>query len=275
MAATRSPPVPNTPAVVLQALTSIPDPAFAYRLRVRIDGKPVDGVPWGWSVHPLPLGEHTLELFHRSGSFPRASRATVDVTLHEATPVMHVVYSATTLGIRPGRVSVAPYVSVGAARSDEHGAASPALHAQRPDQASATSASPHGGVPEGELTDDKIVEHYLEWCLAKDAQECDTAPAKAWEAMTNLPDDDPERAWTLLLRVIALADPEDGTLCSAGADCLENLFRTHGARFIDRIEDRARQDPKFRQALACVWADEEPLRPRLDQLLADLGQPRL
>ena len=126
MDATRPPPLPDTPAVVLQALTSIPDPAFAYRLCARIDGKPVDGVPWGWSVHPLPLGEHTLELFHRSGSFARASRATVDVTLHEATPVVHVVYSATTLGIRPGRVSVAPYVSVCGKRSDESGGASPA-----------------------------------------------------------------------------------------------------------------------------------------------------
>ena len=56
------PPPPETPAVVLQALTSIPDPAFAFRLRVVIDGKPVDGVTWGWSVHPLPLGGHIRTL---------------------------------------------------------------------------------------------------------------------------------------------------------------------------------------------------------------------
>ena len=65
---------PTTPAeqpapdrYVLHARTSIPDPAFAYRLRFLVDGKPVDGVPWGWSVHPLPLGEHSIERFHRAG----------------------------------------------------------------------------------------------------------------------------------------------------------------------------------------------------------------
>jgi hypothetical protein len=123
MDASRPPPVPETPAVVLQALTSIPDPAFAFRLRVVIDGKPVDAVPWGWSVHPLPLGAHTLELFHRSRSFPKASKAKVPVTLDEARPVMHVVYSATALGIRGGRVNVAPYDCVGGATSDDKGGA--------------------------------------------------------------------------------------------------------------------------------------------------------
>ncbi len=45
--ATRPPPVLNTPAVVLQALTTIPDPAFAFPLRLHIDGDLVDGVPLG------------------------------------------------------------------------------------------------------------------------------------------------------------------------------------------------------------------------------------
>ncbi len=127
-----------------------------------------------------------------------------------------------------------------------------------------------------ELTDDdEIVAHYLEWCEAEDAQQSDTAAAKAWTVMADLADDDPERAWTLLLRVIARADFDGGALCSAGADCLENLFRAHGPRFIERIEQRARQDPKFRQALACVWAMKSPLRPRVDQLLSELDQRRL
>lgn len=125
------------------------------------------------------------------------------------------------------------------------------------------------------LTDDEIVEIYLAWCEAEEAQESDTPVAKAWEVMADLADDDPERGWALLLRVIALAGMERETLCAAGSDCLENLFRNHGPRFIDRIEHEARCDPKFRRALACVWNEKNPLRPRVDALLADLGQPRL
>jgi hypothetical protein len=93
--------------------------------------------------------------------------------------------------------------------------------------------------------------------------------------MADLADDNAERAWALLLRVIALAGLEGEALCSAGADCLENLFRFHGPRFIVRIEHEARRDPKFRRALACVWEAKNPLRPRVDVLLAELGQPRL
>lgn len=128
-----------------------------------------------------------------------------------------------------------------------------------------------------ELTDDdEIVLHYVEWCEAEDAQDSsDTPPAKAWAAMADLADDDPERAWALLLHVIARADLEGEALCSAGADCLENLFRNHGPRFIERIEEHARRDPKFRRALACVWAMKSPLRPRVAKLLAELGQSGL
>ncbi len=121
MDATRPPPVPDTPAVVLQALTTIPDPAFAYRLRLLIDGEHRDGVPWGWSVHALPLGVHTLELFHRSGPFPKASRAKIDVTLDHAHPVVQVVYSATAMGLGNGAITVVPYARQGGAKSDDHG----------------------------------------------------------------------------------------------------------------------------------------------------------
>lgn len=109
MDATRPPPVPDTPAIVLQARTTIPDPAFAFRLRLLIDGVLLDGVPWGWSVHQLPLGTHTLELFHRSRSIPKASKAKIDVTLSDAHPVMQVVYSATAMGLRNGAITVVPY----------------------------------------------------------------------------------------------------------------------------------------------------------------------
>lgn len=112
MDAMQPPPSPTPPAVVLQALTSTPDPAFAYPLRLLIDGEPI-GVLWGWSVHPLAPGPHKVELFHQSGVIPKASRASVGITLDEANPVLHLVYRATGLGIRRGRVSVGPYAGPG------------------------------------------------------------------------------------------------------------------------------------------------------------------
>lgn len=119
------------------------------------------------------------------------------------------------------------------------------------------------------LTDDGLVRDYLAWCEANEAQPLGSPMSDAWSAMADLADDDPERAWALLLRVIEAADLDGNTLCSAGTDCLENLVRAHGEEFIERIEAQARRDPKFSQASACVWAWASPVRHRLDHLLRD------
>ena len=113
MDAMRPPAHPKDSAIVLQALTPIPDPAFAYPLQVRIDGRSIDGVPWGWSVHPLALGDHTLELWHQSGPILRGSRARVDIRLAPDQPVALVTYESTTMGIRRGRVTAGPYAAPG------------------------------------------------------------------------------------------------------------------------------------------------------------------
>ena len=117
---------PREPAVVLQALTPIPDPAFAYPLQVRIDGKTVDEVPWGWSVHPLELGDHRIDLWHQAGFFiSRGSRAIADFKLDPDEPVAHLIYRSTTMGFRRGRITVEPYAPRGGANSHEHGGANP------------------------------------------------------------------------------------------------------------------------------------------------------
>lgn len=125
------------------------------------------------------------------------------------------------------------------------------------------------------LTDDRLVQDYLAWCEADEAQPLGSPMSVAWATMADLADDDPERAWALLLRVVTGAGLEGSTLCSAGTDCLENLVRAHGEQFIDRIEAQARTDPKFLQASACVWAWSSPVRSRLDDLLRELNQPLL
>lgn len=103
------PKVPKSPGIVLEAITAVPDPAFAYRLQLRIDGVPVEGTPWGWSVHPLQLGRHSIELFHRSGIFPRASAAKANIDISAENPVLHVRYKAGIFGLHGGRVAIGPY----------------------------------------------------------------------------------------------------------------------------------------------------------------------
>ena len=116
--AMRPPSRPPGPALVLEALSGVPDPAFAYPVQLVVDGERVEGVPWGWSVHPLPPGKHVIELHHRSGLIPRASRAKVSIELDEQHPVLHLAYKATVMGVRRARVTVTPYATQGAATSD-------------------------------------------------------------------------------------------------------------------------------------------------------------
>ena len=76
---------------------------------------------------------------------------------------------------------------------------------------------------------------------------------------------DPERAWPVLLQLIAEL-PED-LLDFAGAGPLEDLVVFHAAAFADRIEARARADAHFRECLSCIWLTEgripEPIQRRL------------
>jgi hypothetical protein len=64
--------------------------------------------------------------------------------------------------------------------------------------------------------------------------------------------DGAERAWPIVLRLVARA-PDDFALCFIGSGHLEDLLRTAGPELAARADERARIDPRFRVALACVW----------------------
>ncbi len=62
----------------------------------------------------------------------------------------------------------------------------------------------------------------------------------------------PEMAFrVLLLTMIELKTPAEAMALAAGA--LETLIATHGDLFIERIENLARQSPRFRYLLTGVW----------------------
>ena len=78
--------------------------------------------------------------------------------------------------------------------------------------------------------------------------------AKFWsfEEMARLQTSDPERCWSIILRIFAL-DRSDHLLANLAAGPLEDLLAAHGERFIERVETLARQEPRFRFTTQMVW----------------------
>ncbi len=74
----------------------------------------------------------------------------------------------------------------------------------------------------------------------------------AHEALNELIDSNPEQAW-LVIQEIARHDFDDESKAMFAAGPLEEMLAKHGPRFIDRIEARARADPKFNDLLGGVW----------------------
>jgi hypothetical protein len=79
----------------------------------------------------------------------------------------------------------------------------------------------------------------------------------AYERLDDLCRDDPEAAWSVIEKILR-RDSSDLILSNLGAGPLEDLLVAHGARFIDRIEERAAKDEKFRKLLGMVWRNEIP-----------------
>ncbi len=73
----------------------------------------------------------------------------------------------------------------------------------------------------------------------------------AVDAVFLLPQDDPERTWSLILALVEQASFE--ALGHIGAGPLEHLVEAHAPSFIDRIERQAATDLKFKEALASIW----------------------
>jgi len=61
----------------------------------------------------------------------------------------------------------------------------------------------------------------------------------------------PELAWTLIVEMLDRA-PSDNSLGLLAASPLEDLLSKDGAAFIDRVEVRAANNPKFRRALGML-----------------------
>jgi hypothetical protein len=75
---------------------------------------------------------------------------------------------------------------------------------------------------------------------------------ESWNRLTDMVWNDPESAWPVILLMIEAAST-DSLLRDVAAGPLEELLSNHAHDFIDRIEDHARKDAKFRKCLCGVW----------------------
>ncbi len=86
----------------------------------------------------------------------------------------------------------------------------------------------------------------------EDDLEADRHGFWACEAVNALVREQPEEAWSMILRLVQLS-PDDWVLSNVAAGPLEDLLVGQPYAFIDRIEDQARKDAKFRRCPSGVW----------------------
>ncbi len=81
----------------------------------------------------------------------------------------------------------------------------------------------------------------------------------AVNSMFLLHEEDPERAWQVILELVAQASEEQ--LGAIGAGPLESLIDDHAEAFVDRIEAAAITDTKFQEALSGIWLNSFYQKP--------------
>lgn len=74
-------------------------------------------------------------------------------------------------------------------------------------------------------------------------------------AMLLLIAEEPDIAWTVMLRMIDIADSKE-QLAYIAAGPIEDLLSGYGVRFVERARLHAREDTKFLYAIANVWLDK-------------------
>jgi hypothetical protein len=106
----------------------------------------------------------------------------------------------------------------------------------------------------GNNTDDtRLIEAYL-----KHYATGDHSLRWAFDEVNEVTYGQAERGWNIALELIAAA-PDDGALGYVAAGPLEEVLEVHGKQVIDRVENLARLDAKFRKALSLVACFEDSM----------------
>src|SRR3954452_14769854 len=93
----------------------------------------------------------------------------------------------------------------------------------------------------------------------------------SYSALVDLCTQNPEAAWFVLLRILALVEGDE-MLQTIGAGPLEDLLKMHSSTLVARVEAEAAINPKLRTALASVWLarSDDPVTARLVAIGCDL-----
>lgn len=75
--------------------------------------------------------------------------------------------------------------------------------------------------------------------------------------MIDIVHDEPELAWSAILQILT-QDLSEMQTALLGAGPLESLLGMHGAQFIDRVEQEAKQNERFNHLLGGVWKNQMP-----------------
>lgn len=98
------------------------------------------------------------------------------------------------------------------------------------------------------------------WLIAHQAGTKSPIYEENWwavEIFLNLPQENPELLWELILETLS-REKNEKLLGNLAAGPLEDLIEYNGPAFIDRIEEIARKDPKFKKLLQGVWESSTP-----------------
>ena len=90
----------------------------------------------------------------------------------------------------------------------------------------------------------------------------------AGNAIDNLDHLDPEERWLVVGRLVG-ASTSSGDLGSVGAGPLENLFRAHGAEFVDRLLELVEHDDRWVYAAGTMYEMAAPAAAGVIQQIRD------
>lgn len=76
----------------------------------------------------------------------------------------------------------------------------------------------------------------------------------------------------IVARLHSTPEPDPELILDVGCGVLESLLFEHEEELWPTIERLAREDVRFRRALAAVWAYDSPAFERREALLAELGE---
>ena len=99
---------------------------------------------------------------------------------------------------------------------------------------------------------ERLIADWIVYSNSEDGSEEYGRSFWAFSTMCDWLRDDPEQCWESILAILEHTS-DDKALANLAAGPLEDLLSDHGPKFIERVEERAGQDAKFKDLLGGVW----------------------